>query len=365
MKRELAAFLHVLSARRPILIWFEDLHWADASTIDLMAYLCARLNELPLLLLVTYRQTELLISRHPFSTVRLDLEGRGLSREIPLPFLRCDDVRQYLDMEFPRNTFSPALAELIHAKTDGSPLFIVDSIEYLRATQHIVPTEAGWALAGSLPNFAHDLPRSVRSVIERKLDDTNRLLLQAAAVQGYDFDSIVVSDAAGIDASEAETRFEELARVHHLVWTIGEHRLPDGAFTPRYRFVHVLYQNVLYGQLTPTRRARTSLAVASALRRRHAGRPGIASSLARLFEAGGDPRHACYYFLLAARQAAGVFANHEVVALVECGLRLLPQLENAEERARRELELRMTMARVLMALHGFSAESVGDNFAGA
>lgn len=129
MKRELVAFLSGLSARRPVLIWFEDLHWADASTVDLIAYVGGRLDELTLLLLATYRQTELLMARHPFTAVRLDLEGRGFCREIPLPFLRRGDVRHYLDLEFPGHAFPPALGDLLHARTEGNPLFIVDSTE--------------------------------------------------------------------------------------------------------------------------------------------------------------------------------------------------------------------------------------------
>ncbi|HVS66662.1 MAG TPA: AAA family ATPase [Thermoanaerobaculia bacterium] len=369
MKRELVAFLSGLSALRPVLIWFEDLHWADASTVDLIAYVGGRLDGLTLLLLTTYRQTELLMAGHPFTAVRLDLEGRGLCREMPLPFLGRGDVSHYLDLEFPGHDFPPALGDLLHGRSEGSPLFIVDSAQYLRTKGSIVRSGAGWTLRGSLPDLAHELPQSIRSVIERKLsllEGTTTRLLQAAAVQGYDFDSTIAADASGMDALDAEARLDELARIHHLVTPTGERRLPDGAPTQAYRFVHVLYQNVLYAQLTPTRRARDSIAVAGALLNRHTGRAtGIASSLARLFEAGGDARRAGDYFLMAARQAAGVFANHEVVALVECGLRLLPQLEDPDERDRRELELRMAMGPSLMALQGMSASAVGDNFARA
>ena len=368
MKRELVAFLSALSGRRPILIWFEDLHWADASTVDLIAYIASRFDGLALLLLVTYRQTELLMARHPFTPVRLDLEGRGVCREIALPFLGCDAVRQYLALEFPGHGFPAAFGDVLHARTEGNPLFVVDSLEYLRARGRVVQSGSGWALAGSLPDLEQELPPSVRSVIERKLlllDGTDTALLQTAAVQGHDFDSTIVADASGTDALKAEARLAQLARIHRLVAPTGERRLPDGSPTQEYRFVHVLYQNVLYGQLTPTRRARASIAVADALLNRHARQlTAIASSLARLFEAGADVRRAIEYFLIAARQAAAVFANHEVAALAECGLRLLPQLEDPAERDRRELELRMTLGPALMALQ-FSGERVGDNFARA
>jgi len=369
MKRELVAFLSGLSTRRPALIWFEDLHWADASTVDLMAYVGSRLDELPLMLLTTYRQTELLLSRHPFTAVRQELEGRGLCHELLLPFLSRDDILHYLDLEFAGHDFPPALGDLLHARTEGSPLFVVDSVEYLRAKGHFDRSDEGWTLSGSLPDLEHELPQSIRSVIERKLslvDDRTIGLLQTAAVQGYEFDSTIVADVSRVDAVETEARLDELARVHHLVVPAGECRLPDGAPSVEYRFVHVLYQNVLYAQLTPTQRSRGSIAVADALLNRYGGRAtGIASSLARLFEAAGDARRAGEYFLIAAGQAATVFANPEVVALAENGLRLLPQIQDEVERDRRELELRMMLGPALMALQGFSAVAVGDNFARA
>src|SRR5262249_58656200 len=77
LKREMLAFLDELSRLRPVGLFLDDVHWADASTVDLIAYLGARWAGLRLLLLVTYRPTELLLSQHPFIPVRLELQRHG------------------------------------------------------------------------------------------------------------------------------------------------------------------------------------------------------------------------------------------------------------------------------------------------
>jgi predicted ATPase len=83
-------------------------------------------------------------------------------------------------------------------------------------------------------------------MIERKiaqLREDDRRLLVAASVEGYEFDSSVVSKALALDPAEVEERFEVLERVHAFVRLINEAEFPDHTLTLRYRFVHVLYQN--------------------------------------------------------------------------------------------------------------------------
>jgi hypothetical protein len=85
----------------------EDLHWADVSTVDVLAYLGARLAATRALILVTLRPAELLAGKHPFAQLKLDLQARGVCRELPLDFLTRADVEQYLALEFPGHDFPP------------------------------------------------------------------------------------------------------------------------------------------------------------------------------------------------------------------------------------------------------------------
>jgi predicted ATPase len=147
---------------------------------------------------------------------------------------------------------------------------------------------------------------------------------------------------------------------------VGERAFPDGTPTVRYRFVHVLYQNALYAALQPTRKAAWSAAVAQALLA-HSGEKstGLAAELAVLFEAARDPEHAADNYLLAAENAARLFAHHEAVALARRGLALLQTRPDTPERARRELPLQMILGMQLQVTHGYAAPEAERTYARA
>jgi tetratricopeptide (TPR) repeat protein len=346
LKREILAFLEELSRLRPLVVFLDDVHWADASTVDLLAYLGARCPGLRLLVLLTYRPTELLLGQHPFVPVQLELQRHGACREVPLGFLDRAEVESYLGLAFPGHRLPAEFAAVIHAKTEGSPLFLVDLLRYLRDRGVIARGPGGWGLAEAVPDFRRELPESVRSLIQKKLDqlgEVDRRLLSVAGVQGNEFDSGVVARVLDLDAADVEERLEALDRVHGLVRLRCEQEFPDGTLVLRYQFVHVLYQNALYEALRPTRRASYSAAVARALLDHYGEQSAaIAGELALLLEAARDWGRAVEFFLIAAQNAARVHAHREAVALARQGLGLLPRLPETPDRARNELRLQMT-----------------------
>jgi predicted ATPase len=366
LKRELSAVLQEVSRLRPVVLFLDDLHWADASTVDLLAYLGGKCAGLRLLLVLTYRPTDLLLAKHPFVPVKRDLQARGICREVTLELLSLPDVERYLALEFPGHRFAEGFAALIHGKTEGNPLFMVDLLRHLRDRQVLAREQGGWVLAQSLPDLRRELPESVSSMIERKieqLDEADRRLVVAASVQGYEFDAAVVGEALALDAAEVEERLEGLERVYAFVRLVREHEFPDRALTRRYRFVHVLYQNALYASLGPTRRASLSAAVARALLGHHGEKSAaVAAELALLLEAAREFARAADYFRQAAENAARVFANREAVVLARRGLELLKSLPDTPERARQELALQITLGPPLMATTGWAALEVEKTY---
>ena len=224
--------------------WTCSLTWGDAGTA--------------VLAIVTHRPTELLLGPHPFHRVKLELLGKGLCTELPLGFLGRPDIDRYLALAFPDHAFAAEFSDLIHFRTEGSPLFMVDLLGYLRERGVIAETDGRWTLACCVPDLWQELPKSVRSMIERKLDQLNeadRQLLAAASVQGQEFDSAVVAGAMKLSVAEVEERLQVLEQVHGLVRLVREYEFPDWTLTLRYVFVHILYQQTLYNDFAPTRRA--------------------------------------------------------------------------------------------------------------
>jgi predicted ATPase len=368
-KRELGVFLHEVARQRPLVVFLDDVHWADPSSIDLLAYLGTRCSGMRLLLVLTYRPSDLLRSQHPFGPVKLELQGRGVCREVALPFLSRDDLAHYLSLAFAGHRFPAEFAALLHARTEGNPLFMVDLLRYLCDRGVIVQDQGRWALVRAVPDVQGELPESVRGMIRRKVDQlavADRHLLMAASVQGPEFDAAVVARLLGREAGDVEERLEVLERVHALVRLVGERTFPDGALTARYGFVHVLYQNALYAALQPTRKAAWSTAAARALLDHYGEKSaGLAAELAMLFEAGRDHGRAAEHYLVAAQNAARVFAHHEAVALARRGLALLEQLPDTSDRARRELPLQVTLGIQLQVVHGYAAPEAESTYARA
>jgi adenylate cyclase len=311
------------------------------------------------LLVLTYRPSELLRSGHPFRAVQLDLQGRGVCREIALPFLSRDDFDRYLALAFAGHQFPEELAAVLHARTEGNPLFMVDLLRYLRDRGVIVQDHGRWALVRAVPDLQRELPESVRAMIRRKVDQlsaADRHLLMAASVQGPEFDSAVVARLLGREAADVEERLEVLERVHVMVRLVREQTFPDRTLTLRYGFVHVLYQNALYAALPPTRKAAWSAAAARALLGHYGEKSaGLAVELAMLFEAAREHECAADYYLAAAENSARLFAHHEAVALARRGLELIQALPDMPERARREIPMLVTLGVQLQVAHGYAA----------
>ncbi|MFY9569963.1 MAG: protein kinase, partial [Blastocatellia bacterium] len=370
MKRQLATLLVELSQQRPLILFFDDLQWADLSTVDLLAYMATRLEGMRLLILTTYRSSEMLLSKHPFLQVKLDLQGRGLCHEIPLGFLAREDIDHYLGLTFPNHRFPGEFLNLIYEKTEGSPLFMVDLLHYLCDLKVISRDDTGWFLEQSVPDLERDLPESVKSMIQRKIDqltDDDRKLLICACVQGYEFDSAVLSRALSKDSADVEDRLEVLEREHAFLKLTGEQEFPDGTLTLRYRFIHALYQNVLHTTLKPTRKASLSVAVAQALLGYYGEDKAseVASELALLFESARDFDRASAYFMKAAKQALKVFAYQEAAALSRRGVDLILKLPASPERDQRELDGQMTLGLTLPPIKGFAAPEVESAFSRA
>ena len=366
MKRELGALCQELSRTRPLIVVIDDLHWADVSTIDMLNYLAGRFADMRLLVLGSYRPSDMALARHPFLAVRSDLQSHGLFEEIGLRFLELQDVERYLGLQFPGHDFPADFAAVIHAKTEGSPLFMADLVRYLRDTGGIVEENGRWALAGALPEGPRDMPESVRGMIQRKIglvDERDRKLLVAASVQGQEFDSAVVAEAVELDAGDVEEHLETLERVHVLVKRGEEREFPDRSLTLNYQFVHVLYQNLLYASLQPTRRAAMSGRVARALVTHHGDQAaGVAARVAMLFEGARDFSAAARYFSMAAKRSAGLFAFGEALSLAERGLNSVQALPDGPERKPQELELQMMKGVALRSVTGWATPEIEQVF---
>jgi DNA-binding winged helix-turn-helix (wHTH) protein/tetratricopeptide (TPR) repeat protein len=356
LMRELTIFLEETSRHQPVVIFLDDLQWADVATVDVLSHLAPRLPRMRTLVVVTYRLHELALTRHPFARLRSELIARGHLREVQLSLLALDDVREYVQSAFGTTDVPADLPAFVFRKTEGNPLFMTDLVRYVR--------ETGIPVDGTLP--AGDVPDSLRGLIERMLqgfDPELRHLLSIAAVQGYEFDSATLARVGGRAAADVEERLRSAEQVHAIVALIDERELPDGTVSSAYRFVHVLYQDALYGSIAPSRRIAWAQQIAEALVASHQGRTdAIAGQLAVLFETGREFWQAAQYFLITSRNAVRLFAFAPATELADRGLQCLQSAHGVDDldRSRRELDLSFAKVVPLASLHGYASADVEE-----
>src|SRR5262249_60621696 len=117
----------------PLVLVLEDLHCSDSATIDLLGMLARRHERARVLVLGTYRPADAAGRTHSLRSMKQELQLHGCCEELPLDFLSVPAVGEYLARRFPQHRFPRDLAVILHRNTDGNPLFVVNTIDYLIA----------------------------------------------------------------------------------------------------------------------------------------------------------------------------------------------------------------------------------------
>jgi DNA-binding winged helix-turn-helix (wHTH) protein/predicted ATPase len=369
MLREMGETLQALAADAPLVLILEDLHWSDYSTLDLITYLASQRQSSQLMLIGTYRTVELVLSGHPLKAVQRELRAKQQCQELHLEYLSEDQVIEYLFMRFPNNQFPAALATLIHGRTEGNPLFMVNVLDYLLAERLIIEVDGQWELRAKLEELEVGVPENIRQMITKqitRLSVEDQQVLEAASISGMSFSALAIASALGEDVVEVEGRCEALARRKCFLNERGVGEFPDGTVSARYGFIHALYVNTLYERISPARRAKLHKDMAERgeiIYGDHVGE--IATELAMHFEQGHDYKRAAKYLQKGADRATRRFAYREAVGLSRRGLELLGKLPDTAERAEQELYLQLALGLPLIATKGYAAAEVGSAYARA
>ena len=368
MLREMAQAIDALTAEKPLVLALEDLHWSDYSTLDLIAYVARRREPARLMLIGTFRPVEVILSGHPLKAVKHELESHQFCEELALDFLSENAVADYLKLRIPMGQLPEELPQLIHGRTEGNPLFMVNLVDEL-LTDYVIDEAGRCQLNATVEEIAIAAPVGVLQMIEKhaeRLSEADQRVLEAASVEGIEFAAVAVAAALQTEEIEIEDCCERLTRRQQFLHLMPQRQLPDGTVTARYCFDHALYQNVFYARLTTARRAELHLRIANC-HEQHYGDHAfeIAAELALHFEEGRDGKRAVKYLIQAARQANQVFAEREAVVLANRGLALVARFADPRERCEQELSLQVVLGNALMATKGFAAPEVRQTYSRA
>jgi tetratricopeptide (TPR) repeat protein len=366
MLREFGDALRALASAAPLVLFLEDLHWSDPSSVDLLRHLVSRAGEQRLLVIGTLRPEDVDRSNHPIRNCMRELQAHNLCEEIRLPLLRPEHITGYLDARFTPNDFPSELSGLIYRKTEGHPLFSAALVQLLSERGDISKSNGQWTMTRPLEELGLEVPESVRGIIRKKievLEDEDRRTLQYASIEGEEFTSTVLADMLGADELALEQRLHSLDRVHRLIETRGEEELPDGSLATKYRFAHALYQNTFYEDVLSKQRASLHRQAGELLVRHYGDQSAqIVGALTTHFERGRDYPRAIEYLIQAAGLAMERYAGAGAEEHYSHALQLVKKLPPAEQ-MKKEIALLHERGTVHVAL-GRLAEAESD-FLGA
>ena len=341
--------------------------------MDGLAFVARRQESARLLVIGTFRPVEVIVSEHPLKAVKQELQLHEQCEEMALGLLTEAQVAEYLAgrcLAGARGQWKSQaeaaplrnLARLIHRRTDGNPLFMVNVVDYLVAQGVLVQAEGKWVVHGGAEEIAGRVPESLRQMIEtqiERLSPAERQLLEVASVAGAEFSAASVAAGVETGVEAVEEQCAELARREQFLRASGTVEWPDGTVATRYSFLHVLYQEVVYERVTAGRRARLHQQIGEREEQAYGERAReIAAELALHFEWGREYRKAVQYLQQAGENAARRSAYPEALSLLTKGLELLKTLPDTSERAQQEITLQLALSMPLVATKGFAAPEV-------
>ena len=315
MLGDLCGALEELTAKKPLILVFEDLHWADDSTLNLISALARRRATVQLLVLATCCPLKG-AKNDALKGLKQDLLMRRLCAEMELKPLKKTSVCAWLRNELQQEALPAGLAEFVYRRSEGNPLFVTAILAHLIAQSVLVRAgvngTAHWEQHQPFPETDGGVPDQLSRMIDleiERLSGEEQRLLEAASLMSVAFPAWAVAAALEKDAVETEEACDALARRLHFVVRAGQDELPDGTTSAFYVFAHGLYREVLYQRQAAARRAGRHIRIAERLAEMFSGREAdVAREMAMHYEAAGDLARAARAFQAAARNAqqAGV-----------------------------------------------------------
>ena len=243
----------------PVVLVLDDLHWAGQSTLLLLKYLARYTQEARLMVLGTYRQTELDVD-HPLSAVLAELGRERRLHSRALAPLDAAAVSQLVGIHV-GDAASPELRRIVYEGTEGNAFFVVEVLRHLTESGAIGGEGTVGEMLGPLA-----VPDGVKDVIGQRvarLGPATHRLLVTASVLGHEFELAVVQRLSPLEEDDLLDGLEAAVRAHVIEEVAGT--------TGRYRFSHALIRDTLYDTLTATRRVVMHRRAGTAIESVHGG----------------------------------------------------------------------------------------------
>jgi class 3 adenylate cyclase/tetratricopeptide (TPR) repeat protein len=342
--RALTDFVAAASDQQPLLMFFEDVHWADPTTLEFLEVLLAHLDPSHVLLVATYRPE-----------FKPQWVGQPHVTALTLSRLDPEHTKAIATRIAGGKRLPAEIIAQIASKTDGIPLFVEELTKTIVESGLLRETDATFELSGPLPALA--IPATLRDSLMARLDRLAPVkeVAQAGACIGREFPQELLELISPLSGAQLQHALDTLV-ASELVFRRGQ---PPAT---SYVFKHALIQEAAYDSLLKSKRAQLHVQIASALEQHFAG---IVSTqpelLAHHYTAAEMIEQAIPYWKRAGEMAHLRMALEESIAHLERGIGLLDHVKTPAWREQLELDLRVPLGMVWMAFRGWPYPAVETN----
>ena len=340
--RVLADLAEAAALQRPTVMLYEDAHWADPTSLEVLDILVERVKTVPLLIVITHRP-EFLSSWRDYEHVT----------SMTLTKLTRIESGELVNTLTGGKLLPEILFEQVLTKTDGVPLFVEELTRTVLLLPELKATEDGFEFTGAVHNLA--LPTSLRDSLMASLDRSMQMkeIAQIGAVLGRTFSYELVQAIAPRAPTDLEVALAHLT-ASGLATRSGVP--PEASYT----FKHALVQDAAYDSLLKARRLELHAEIARVIEARFPARTETEPELlAHHYAAAGRAEPAIAYWLKAAKRAANRSAHREALAQLDAAAVSFDAVIDGDTRMRLALQVQLLRAGILLATKGMSDPDTG------
>ena len=341
--RTLVDLAEAAARKQSSVMLYEDLHWVDPTTLEMLDLLIDRVRTIPLLIVLTHRpEFQSRWSQHGHVT------GLNLSK-----LTRAQSGAMVSRVTRPK-TLPPDLLEQILTKTDGVPLFVEELTKSILESGELKDAGDHYDYSGTARTIT--IPATLRDSLMARLDRVMPVkeIAQIGAAIGREFSYELIAAVAPMEQAQLD---DALARLTESGLAFRRGTAPEVTYT----FKHALVQDAAYDSLLKSRRQPLHSKIARVLEERF---PNIKDTgpevLAHHLTAAGLAEAAIPLWQSAGALALKRMAVTEAISHLNRGLELISTLPSSSERDASELELRIVLGTAWMALKGWPAQELGS-----
>jgi tetratricopeptide (TPR) repeat protein len=295
-----------MSTNKPIILFIDDLHWADSASLALLHYIARAIISERLLIIATFRSEEITAKleghMHPLAEVLRLMAREGLFAEIKLQNLHKDSVGKIAENML-GGSLDPNFVSRLLEESHGNPLFVVEALRMIYSQGGLLREHDQWCLT----DRSIGIPEKVKDVIMRRIDllkPNQRRIMNAASVIGEKFDPKLIAELLSRDSIKVLEDLDDIAKSTLLVFCDGN----------EYQFKHAKIQEMVYDQIPLPLKIEYHSRIAVIIEGKSQNvEPFPSDDLAYHFVQAGNRRKAIKYSLQAGNTALVRFSNLQAI----------------------------------------------------